>query len=320
MPFFKKIRLSTLNELNNQWRALFERSELTIEKRVCEIGSAFLMGSCFAEYLREALQKHSVKCHPSYQNLTYDKSGVMCDTLNFNVYHMNHYSPISIRQELERSISNDLSYTPVKVDGLSIISGKKVRTHESCYQDPYRREVYANQKDDIDSLINSLNALVRSGIQSSTDFIITLGLIEIFKRKDGRAYNQFPKYLGVGYSTEDLTFHRMTTSEVVDELRKIIFLIKSVRRNARIHFTVSPVPLQKTFSQEDVFVANCYSKSVLRSAVEEVLSEAENVYYFPSYEIALNIGSDFYQTRDMRHAKKEYVDMITQTFLKSTMN
>jgi tetratricopeptide (TPR) repeat protein len=49
-------------------------------------------------------------------------------------------------------------------------------------------------------------------------------------------------------------------------------------------FTVSPVPLSATFTEADVAVANCYSKSVLRAAVEALVSEFDHIEYFPSYE------------------------------------
>jgi hypothetical protein len=60
------------------------------------------------------------------------------------------------------------------------------------------------------------------------------------------------------------------------------------------YFFLSPIPLQLTFSKNDIFSANIYSKSVLRAAVENVISTDEGVFYFPSYELALNIGSDFF--------------------------
>ena len=35
----------------------------------------------------------------------------------------------------------------------------------------------------------------------------------------------------------------------------------------------------------------------------------------PSYELALNIGSDFFQAGDLRHAKKELVSQFMDIFL-----
>lgn len=54
--------------------------------------------------------------------------------------------------------------------------------------------------------------------------------------------------------------------------------------HARIVLTVSPVPLSRTFTGQDVAVANCYSKSVLRAAAEAVVQQYDFVDYFPSYE------------------------------------
>ena len=47
------------------------------------------------------------------------------------------------------------------------------------------------------------------------------------------------------------------------------------------------VPLERTFTPSDVAVANSYSKSVLRAAVEPFVAGRDHIEYFPSYESVL---------------------------------
>jgi hypothetical protein len=242
----------------------------------------------------------------------------MADTINIGKFHMNYYSSASILQEFQRSWYGNSQWPPIEVQNLYIKDGKKVlESGAICYQDPYRREVFANSSNQILNLSSNISECVKTGLKNANVFVITLGLVEIFRsKKTGLVFNQFPGYSGAGYTSEHLEFHRQSAVEVITDLKNIVNLIKNISNDNKIVFSVSPVPLQMTFSQEDVFIANMYSKSTLRSAVESVIDPDRGVYYFPSYEIALNIGSDFFQERDMRHAKEKYVDLIIKAFLK----
>jgi len=57
--------------------------------------------------------------------------------------------------------------------------------------------------------------------------------------------------------------------------------------NKKIIFTLSPIPMAFTFSENDVVVANRYSKSLLRSSIENFIDN-KNVFYFPSFEIVFD--------------------------------
>jgi hypothetical protein len=231
---------------------------------------------------------------------------------------MNYYSSASILQEFERSLY-DRELPPIKIDNFSIRDGKKVQSiGNTVYQDPYRREVYANSVLEINNLSNRISHCVKKGLTEADCFIITLGLVEIFRlESSGLVFNQYPSYQGIGYSSEGLKFFRQTVSDIESDLKKIINLVKSINESNKIIFSVSPVPLQATFTDSDVFSANVYSKSTLRSAVEHVVDRKSGIYYFPSYEMAINFGSDFFQSRDLRHANVRHVDFIMKAFFSS---
>ena len=80
--------------------------------------------------------------------------------------------------------------------------------------------------------------------------------------------------------------------------------------------TVSPVPLDATFRDMDIIIANNFSKSVLVSAAHEIIAnEAKDYcYYFPSYEIVMNSDRQKTWRDDFRHVQPEMVDFILRKF------
>jgi len=72
--------------------------------------------------------------------------------------------------------------------------------------------------------------------------------------------------------------------------------------------TVSPVPLLSTFRDVDVLVANTYSKSVQRAAIDEFIADADGVDYFPSYEFVMLSNPTIAWSRgDYRHVNADLV-------------
>jgi tetratricopeptide (TPR) repeat protein len=87
-------------------------------------------------------------------------------------------------------------------------------------------------------------------------------------------------------------------------------LIKELNPDADILITVSPVPLDATFTDEDVITANLHSKSVLRSTVGEIVADNPKIGYFPSYEsIMLTRDWSVYEA-DLRHVTDEAVGQL----------
>ncbi len=79
--------------------------------------------------------------------------------------------------------------------------------------------------------------------------------------------------------------------------------------------TVSPVPLQATFTDQDVIVANAESKAVLRAAAGAFARRHDNVSYFPSYEMVTHSHPDFALRPDRAHVEWAMVDRIMSSFI-----
>jgi hypothetical protein len=126
---------------------------------------------------------------------------------------------------------------------------------------------------------------------------------------------------------ESLDVVNVSVDENFSNLIKIIGIIQNIQPDIKIIMTVSPVPLARTFGSESAVIADCVSKSSLRVAVDMVIREnVENVYYWPSFEIAkwllphygghvspsLFFGAD---DGESRHVSKEMIDTIVGSFI-----
>ncbi len=82
----------------------------------------------------------------------------------------------------------------------------------------------------------------------------------------------------------------------------------------KVILTVSPVPIQTTFSDVDCVVANEFSKAVLRVCAERLSRQMKNVDYFPSYEMARVAGLTAY-CEDNVHVLDSVVSTITRNMI-----
>jgi len=78
-----------------------------------------------------------------------------------------------------------------------------------------------------------------------------------------------------------------------------------------ILITVSPVPVEATFTTQNAVMANSYAKSVLRIVSENLQSKYSNVDYFPSYEIVTSAGAAAFED-DNVHVKNQVVSKVTK--------
>ncbi|MFG1396171.1 GSCFA domain-containing protein [Roseixanthobacter pseudopolyaromaticivorans] len=151
-------------------------------------------------------------------------------------------------------------------------------------------------------------------IQATDVFIITLGLSEIWydKRTGDALWRAVPAHL---FDDAIHGFRISSHQENLDNLRKICTIIHCAKPNAKIIFTVSPIPLMATFRPISCLTANSVSKSILRSAVDELVRDHkdERLYYFPSYEIVKDFFVDPFEA-DNRHPREDILAFTMQTF------
>jgi GSCFA family protein len=168
---------------------------------------------------------------------------------------------------------------------------------------------------ELNAWTDTLDRKARELFQSCDIAIITLGLIEAWRDPGtGAFYPQIPH--PEMFASSGATFHRLTVSEILDDLDAVTGLIRA-NTKAKIILTVSPVPLHATMTRFDVRVGNTESKSRIRAAVSEFVERHPDVHYFHSYEMVVTAErqSDFMQ-QDGRHVERQAVDYILNTFLR----
>jgi GSCFA family len=216
-----------------------------------------------------------------------------------------YYSTATIRQELERIAGG----WPKRLDEpIWDIGGRWVDPYRD-YKTPFPDEaaLYAARAD----AETAADALFRD----AKVVVVTLGLIETWRSPvTGDTYRQIPH--PAIFPDLQPVFHRLTVTEMLDDLERIRQVVREVL-GAEMIVTTSPVPLHATFTDHDVRVANTESKSRIRAAVSEFVDRHPDVHYFHSYEMVVTAErqSDFFRD-DGRHVHRHAVRYIISEFLR----
>jgi hypothetical protein len=179
----------------------------------------------------------------------------------------------------------------------------------------FPENLWFSQDKEIASVSPEVQAQTREIFEKTDLFIMTLGLSEIWfdKRTGDALWRAVPAAL---FDENVHGFRVSSHQENYENLVKIVSLIRRAKPEAKIIFTVSPVPLMATFRPISCLTASSVSKSILRSAVDQLMRDHasdSNLFYFPSYEIVKEFFLDPYQA-DNRHPKDEVVRFIMETF------
>ena len=146
-------------------------------------------------------------------------------------------------------------------------------------------------------------------------FIITVGLSEVWYNKENNQV--FWKAIPANkFNEKKHGFKLSTVEENTNNLHQIYSIIKKYIPNASVIYTLSPIPLMATFRPQSCITANSVSKSILRVALDNVMSkniDKKDLYYFPSYEITKEYFTDPFKD-DNRHLKDEYILKIMKIF------
>lgn len=146
-------------------------------------------------------------------------------------------------------------------------------------------------------------------------FILTFGLSEIwYDEPTGNVFwRTIPKD---AYDPARHKFRVSTVEENKANMKRIYELIRKHRPNAKIIYTLSPIPLQATFRPNSCITSNAVSKSVLRVAIDETVRELRHegvLHYWPSYELVVDAFQQPMK-HDRRHPKDPVLDYIMMLF------
>lgn len=305
-----RVNSSWKHFVQNRHRISAERTPL-INRR----SRIFCIGSCFALQLKSALRAEGHDVYPKEHLLEIEQPG--SDPFQPCGRELVHYNTFTILQEFEKAFGlwrqDDDDFWFVKRQ-------RKDKPPADLYQDPYRRDVYSATREGIVKITRAFDEATKTGILESDLYVITLGLTEVWKKKDnGRCSLAQPGH-GGGGGFGQTVFAQSSFKDNHENLKKIVGLVRSRFPKRGIILSVSPVPLANTFSSDDIYVANTESKSVLRAVAGQVSREFEGVYYFPAYEICALFEKEatcqVYEA-DERHASPPIVQDIIRAFLET---
>ncbi|QPK90935.1 GSCFA domain-containing protein (plasmid) [Bacillus velezensis] len=261
--------------------------------------SVFTIGSCFARNVESALLETGMKVTSNE-----DQLGVVGDSLGFTPNFFNKYSIHSIYNDLKWAFErdtypgDDIIY-PMHKDGLYADMQLGMSKLEF-------------EMDDIrDFRTRYLDVMARA--KDADVVIITLGYVETwYDNKLGLYLNTSPPQPLIKADPDRFEFRVLSYNDILDALHDVhALLLKHRTKPLKMLVTVSPVPLLSTFRDVDVLVANTYSKSVQRAAIDEFIRDAEGVDYFPSYEFVILSNPELAWSRgDYRHVSPDLVARI----------
>jgi hypothetical protein len=262
----------------------------------------FCIGSCFARELEDSLLVH----------------GLRVDSLNL---------PVALDTPAQRRTGMVNKFTtPSMLNELLWAFGEQpfpenalIESPEGYYDLQLRPNVKPRPLDDVrgrrSTVIGYFERIRRANV-----VVLTLGLTEIwFDRRAGLYLNGIPPQRLVERYPERFTLHARTYAETLADLEACRrLLVAHVQPGVRLVVTVSPIPLRRTFFDEDVLTANGYSKAVLRAAAGDFAAAHDDVAYFGSYEmITVSDRALVFRKDDEIHVYPEAANAVTAAFLRA---
>jgi len=265
----------------------------------------FAIGSCFARGLENALSADKIKVLSITDE--FDKYPLSREGVTRRGY-MNKYNSYTIYYELLWAFEN------LNLKGEYFVEstgGIFVDLHTNPTLVPSNFNTTLEKR-------NKLRKIILK-IQECRLLSITLGLIETwYDSKNGVYLNMTPSPRLLSKYPGRFELRILDFNENLANLKKIYDLLtKYCNKNLDIIITVSPIPLQATYSNKDVIVANMLSKATLRTAVDTWANMHSNVHYFPSYEIVMFSNQRIIWNQDKRHLKGVMAQYIMEVLKKN---
>jgi hypothetical protein len=264
----------------------------------------FAIGSCFARGIEGALIAKKMNVLSAAPEFASFKSAAKLTTA---LGYTNKYNTYSIYNELRWALDPAARFPEESI----------VDVGDGLYYDPHTNPTL--ELADLEETLRRRSILreVNARVNQCEVVIITLGLVEVWRDMIADAFvNTTPIPEALRRHRDRYEFQISSFAQNLANLEKIhALLTKFGHPQTQIIVTVSPVPLMATFSENDVVIANSYSKSLLRTAAQEWASAHTNVHYFPSYEIVQSSDRATAWMEDLRHVQGNVVNHIMNIFL-----
>ncbi len=270
----------------------------------------FAVGSCFAREVEDALAALGFDV-PTYCDALFDAPALLTKNQPAGMRprsFLNRYNSMSMLEEFRHL----LGVAPEIEAGLLTYASGSSQLADLHYSQSVNQAAK--------SVVLERRKLVRehlgSALRRSRLFVLTLGMAECWYDKDADRYlNNTPGPRVLASSGKRLEVRLTTFNAHLQALEAIHQLLSSeLGADFKVVITVSPVPLQRTYLEQDIVVTNSYAKSMLRAVAQEFASAHANVDYFPSYELVNYSDPKGSWAWDYRHVKPDLVAHIMGLF------
>jgi hypothetical protein len=252
--------------------------------------SVFTIGSCFARNVEEALQPFGVVL-PTMGFSAPKEEGFDRSNSLLNEYNAGTMSQRIIMAMRGERAAEDTMVTANDMCSDLLLPGKALVTWERARA--RREEIYQ----------------VYTKLPECDVVVITLGLIEAWYDKKTDTYlNRMPPPHFARANPGRFEIRVLDMPHAMPLLHKSMIALGKAGK--KVILTVSPVPLQTTFTFADCITANEFSKSVLRVCAQRLYEKFDHVDYFPSYEIVRSAGLSGF-IADHVHVKGNLVRNVT---------
>ncbi len=240
-----------------------------------------LIGSCFTEHIGDALEDLKFTTLQNPNGIIFDPSTVTTSLVSYMENKQYTASDIFYLNELWQSWQ-----------------------HHSRFSDTDKEKVLSD--------INYSQQRAHEFIKEANWLIITLGTSYSYRLKEGNIpvanchrapQNWFEK-------------HMMTVEESIVALDNCLYRLFQFNPSLKIIFTVSPVRHIR-----DGIIHNNLSKARLLEVVHHLVNKFSRLYYFPSYEIVIDVLRDYrYYDIDLVHPNYQATSFVIEQFMKSFVN
>jgi len=254
------------------------RTELSVptdDFKISHADAVSMLGSCFVENI-------SAKMSGAGFNIDVNPFGMI-------------YNPLSLSQNLTRLINKQL-YTENE------LFREKDLFHSFSHHSRFSGTSLPEAMEKINSRLEYSSAFLRK----STILVITFGTAFVYRlRATGAVVSNCHKLPASLFIHE-----RIYLDDIATEWNNLIARLKRFAPGIKILFTVSPLRYLK-----DGFHENQLSKATLLLAIEKLVRENPDVYYFPAYEILMDDLRDYrFYAEDLIHPSQQAVDYIWEKF------
>jgi hypothetical protein len=267
-------------------------------------------GSCFAQHIGRFLRQSGfnfVDVEPAPRALRKDR----CLAHGYGMYSArfgNVYTSRQLLQLLQRALGE---FTPEE----------GAWAKDGGFVDPFRPTIEVSPFGSVDELEASRRdhlAAVARLFEQTDVFVFTLGLTEVWLSKvDGAAFPICPGTHGGSFDPKRHRFVNLQYPAVCKDLEAFMDRARSINPKMRFLYTVSPVPLMATATDQQVLVATSFSKSVLRAVAGHLAQKYAYVDYFPSYEIiSSHVMRGTFYAADLRSVVEPGVAHVMQQFFR----